>query len=168
MTRQLCRRMGRLGSLAYGASDSRYYCCFFGKHPNSNASLPDLSSCWWTLWHPFSHGRDGTIDSLLLFLIPLLVLPGLICSLYLTLPFVFSALFHLLFLLPTLLGALLSFAKFCQPPFGNISSPYAFPVASSRLPLRLHLLPTHVGPAYLGKMLLWQRLLPDSLPLLCC
>jgi hypothetical protein len=42
-------------------SDGRYYCHFFGCHPD-DASLPDPASRWWLLWHRFTRSSDGTID----------------------------------------------------------------------------------------------------------
>ena len=43
------------------ASHGRYYCHFFGVHPD-DISLPNPVARWWPLWHSFKHSSDGLID----------------------------------------------------------------------------------------------------------
>jgi hypothetical protein len=42
-------------------SSGRYYCHFFGKHPDDVAQ-PDPSSRFWPLWHRFQTAADGVIE----------------------------------------------------------------------------------------------------------
>ena len=49
-----------LSASPHCASDGRYYCHFFGTHPD-DTSLPDPSRRWWLLWHRFTTTASGAI-----------------------------------------------------------------------------------------------------------